>query len=134
MSRILRIVLAAAAALTGYMLVSVAMFVVFPQDTSAALGALRFLVSLGAAIGAGRAVWNRSSSSTGTPGLARAITLGALVVGGLGFIGGFFGPLLFAPGANQGPLLGILITGPLGVVVGAIGGAIHWLVRRKRTP
>jgi hypothetical protein len=39
--------------------------------------------------------------------------------------------MLFAPGANQGPLLGIFITGPAGVLIGAIGGLIRWLVLRK---
>jgi hypothetical protein len=39
-------------------------------------------------------------------------------------VGGFLGPMILAPEANQGPLLGIFITGPLGLVVGAIAGAI----------
>ena len=50
-----------------------------------------------------------------------AAFLGGVLVGGIGFIGGFFGPILLDPGANQGPLLGIF-TGPLGFVAGAIGG------------
>jgi hypothetical protein len=50
---------------------------------------------------------------------------GALIVGGIGFCAGFFGPMVFAPDANQGPLLGIFITGPLGVLLGAIGGAVY---------
>jgi energy-converting hydrogenase Eha subunit B len=50
--------------------------------------------------------------------------LGAVLLGGLGFIGGFFGPMIFAPEANQGPLLGIFITGPLGFVLGGLIGAI----------
>ena len=37
----------------------------------------------------------------------------ALILGIAGFLGGFVGPLVFTPGANQGPLLGIFITGPL---------------------
>jgi hypothetical protein len=48
-----------------------------------------------------------------------------LIVGGIGFCAGFFGPMVFAPDANQGPLLGIFITGPLGALLGAIGGLIH---------
>ena len=47
---------------------------------------------------------------------------GGLILGSVGFIGGFFGPLIFAPGANQGPLLGIFITGPLGFLIGCIVG------------
>jgi len=50
---------------------------------------------------------------------------GALIVGGIGFCAGFFGPMLFAPDANQGPLLGIFITGPLGALLGAIGGIVY---------
>ena len=47
---------------------------------------------------------------------------GGVILGGLGFAGGFFGPILFNPQANQGPLLGIFITGPLGFILGAILG------------
>jgi hypothetical protein len=49
---------------------------------------------------------------------------GGFVLGGIGFVGGFFGPMIFAPGANQGPLLGIFITGPLGFVLGCVGGGL----------
>jgi len=60
--------------------------------------------------------------------------IGALLVGGLGFVGGFFGPILLTPEANQGPLLGIFITGPLGVLVGGVLGAIFApaLERRRK--
>jgi hypothetical protein len=64
--------------------------------------------------------------------LMQSVRYWALVIGAIGFVGGFFGPMLFAPGANQGPMLGIFITGPLGVLLGAIGGLVHWLVQRKR--
>ena len=50
--------------------------------------------------------------------------LGAVILGGIGFCLGFFGPMIFMPEANQGPLLGIFITGPLGAIVGAVAGAI----------
>src|SRR5262245_36613361 len=49
--------------------------------------------------------------------------IGGLALGGIGFAAGFFGPIVLAPDANQGPLLGIFITGPLGFAVGA---AIGW--------
>jgi hypothetical protein len=58
--------------------------------------------------------------------------LGALVTGAIGFTVGFFGPIIFTPGANQGPLLGIFITGPLGFLAGAVGGAVWWLAQRHR--
>jgi hypothetical protein len=50
--------------------------------------------------------------------------LGALGIGFVCFAAGFFGPIIFAPESNQGPLLGIFITGPLGAVAGAIIGAL----------
>jgi hypothetical protein len=58
--------------------------------------------------------------------------LGAGILGGIGFIGGFFGPMIFAPEANQGPLLGIFITGPLGAILGGIGGALVGWWRNRR--
>jgi hypothetical protein len=58
--------------------------------------------------------------------------LGALLVGGIGFVAGFVGPILLMPEANQGPLLGIFITGPLGAIVGAIAGAIVAWRRGRR--
>lgn len=49
---------------------------------------------------------------------------GGCIVGGMAFIAGFAGPLLFWPDSNQGPLLGIFVTGPLGFVAGCLGGAL----------
>lgn len=56
---------------------------------------------------------------------------GAFLLGTIGFAGGFVGPLLFAPEANQGPLLGIFITGPLGFVIGSIVGLVFALRSAK---
>lgn len=53
----------------------------------------------------------------------------ALFLGTVSFSFGFFGPMLFAPGANQGPLLGIFYTGPIGLVVGVAWGLLR-AVRR----
>jgi len=87
-------------------------------------------VALGLAGAAGRYAWIHSSALP--RGMFAAAFLGGVLVGGIGFIGGFFGPILLDPGANQGPLLGIF-TGPLGFVVGAIGGAVYWWSRHDRT-
>ena len=57
--------------------------------------------------------------------------LGALILGGIGFVLGFFGPIIFAPEANQGPLLGIFITGPGGAVVGFLLGIVYGLLQRR---
>jgi hypothetical protein len=51
----------------------------------------------------------------------------AVILGVIGFLGGFIGPIIFTPGANQGPMLGIFITGPLGGVIGAVAGAVKAL-------
>jgi hypothetical protein len=88
-------------------------------------------LSYAGAMAAGWFAWTRTASVN--PTLTRSIGYWALVVGAIGFIGGFFGPMIIVPGANQGPLLGILITGPLGVLIGAVGGLVHWLVQRKRS-
>ena len=57
-----------------------------------------------------------------------------VVTGSIGFLSGFVGPMIFTPGANQGPLLGIFITGPLGFLLGAAGGAIYWFRGRSTPP
>jgi len=56
--------------------------------------------------------------------IARGAALGALVLGGVGFVCGFFGPIALSPEANQGPLLGIFIAGPAGTLLGALLGAV----------
>lgn len=54
-----------------------------------------------------------------------------VILGVVGFVGGFVGPLIFTPEANQGPLLGIFITGPLGFVLGLVVGLVLSLRRRR---
>lgn len=63
--------------------------------------------------------------------LVGCVCTGAFVTGTIGFVGGFFGPLILMPGTNQGPLLGIFITGPLGLLLGGVGGFVHWLSVRR---
>jgi len=48
----------------------------------------------------------------------------ALVVGGISFVGGFIGPVLFSE-SNLGPLFGIFVTGPVGTLVGALIGIVR---------
>jgi hypothetical protein len=42
------------------------------------------------------------------------------ILGAAGFAAGFFGPIVFVPEANQGPMVGIFISGPAGAVVGLL--------------
>lgn len=54
-----------------------------------------------------------------------------VILGVTGFVGGFVGPLIFTPEANQGPLLGIFITGPLGFILGLAVGFVLSLRPRR---
>lgn len=89
------------------------------------------ILSYAGAMAAGWFTWTRTAAVNAS--LTRSVGYWALVVGAIGFVAGFFGPMIMTPGANQGPLLGILITGPAGVLIGAVGGLVHWLVERKRS-
>ena len=72
--------------------------------------------------------WYALRGEIGSP--MRSGCVGGLIVGSIGFLFGFIGPLVSRPEANQGPLLGILITGPLGMVAGFVGGLVVG-IRRK---
>jgi hypothetical protein len=47
-----------------------------------------------------------------------------LVLGGVGFVLGFVGPMVLSPESNIGPIIGILITGPGGALAGLLLGAL----------
>ena len=89
------------------------------------------IISLLCAVGVGWYVWNKLGSAP--EGLISSALVGAAVLGAIGFCAGFFGPIIFAPEANQGPLLGIFITGPLGFLLGAVGGVVYWLVNERKS-
>jgi hypothetical protein len=63
-------------------------------------------------------------------GVAKRALAPAIIAGGIGFVAGFFGPMILAPDANQGPLLGIFITGPGGFLLGLCYGIVREVVRR----
>ncbi|RAZ80106.1 MULTISPECIES: hypothetical protein [Mesorhizobium] len=54
------------------------------------------------------------------------------ILGAIGFLGGFVGPVIFTPEANQGPLLGIFITGPLGFILGLMVGFVLRMLPERR--
>lgn len=111
---------------TFYFVFWVPFSLILPADFPQWIPLLGSLIS---ALAAGRYVWKHSA--TVSNGLASCVIMGALITGALGFSAGFFGPIIFAPGANQGPLLGIFITGPLGFLLGAMGGAVYWFARGR---
>ena len=52
------------------------------------------------------------------------VVVSTLLLGAVGLLCGYFGPLQLSPDANQGPLLGIFFTGPIGFIVGLAFGVI----------
>ena len=64
-------------------------------------------------------------------GVGVSVICGALMLGGLGFIIGFLGPMIVAKDTSQGALVGVLMTAPLGVILGAIGGYIYASKQRQ---
>jgi hypothetical protein len=119
---------------TGIATLATYCFLFLVSSSLAAPGAFEwtgFAGSLGCAIVVARFTWRQTASVH--QGLVNSVVLGAVVTGGIGFSAGFFGPIIFDPGANQGPLLGIFITGPLGFLAGGVAGAIYWRVRGKGT-
>ena len=89
------------------------------------------VLSLPVAVVVGWFAWKSASGKN--PGIVFSVLCGALIVGGVGFAIGFWGPMILEPGANQGPMLGIFITGPLGSIAGAIGGLVYWLKQTRDT-
>jgi 4-amino-4-deoxy-L-arabinose transferase-like glycosyltransferase len=65
------------------------------------------------------------SNNTSQKYLSRLLRT-TLIIGAIGFLLGFVGPLLITPEANLGPLLGIFVTGPLSLVIGLLFGALYW--------
>jgi len=127
MSVVLRLVLTIITFVAGfYFTLWVPFSLVFPHPTS---NAFRVAGSTVVALVIAAFVWRRSGSIP--EGFATSTILGGIAVGGVSFVAGFFGPMIFAPQANQGPLLGIFITGPLGAVAGCLGGAVLWLAKRR---
>ncbi len=126
MSILLRLVLTVITFVAGfYFTLWIPFSVVLPNRTS---NVIPLVSSAVVAVVLAAFVWRRSVSIP--EGLAGSTILGGIVVGGVCFVAGFFGPIIFAPQANQGPLLGLFVTGPLGAVAGSVGGAILWLAKR----
>lgn len=89
------------------------------------------IIALFLACCAGLFIWKKTGELPNN--LAVHIIKGGLITGAVSFAIGFFGPIIFTPESNLGPLLGIFITGPVGFVVGLLIGAVYWYVRvRKR--
>jgi hypothetical protein len=99
---------------------------ILPDSALAAQNVLALLTGLAAAI----AVWR--GLGVADQGILATAATWAAIAGALGFCGGFFGPIVFTPEANQGPLLGIFITGPLGFFGGGLCGLIYAFIHRAQ--
>ena len=88
------------------------------------------VVALVCSLGAGWLVWSRLASAPGA--VITHVMTGCLVLGAVGFLAGFLGPMVFSPEANQGPLLGFFVTGPLGAALGALGGFAYGARARRQ--
>lgn len=127
MVTLVRIVLGLAGLIAGWFFSYWIYFVHYDIDRRAFLGrGAPFLVGLAVA-----AIILAASANL-RHGLLTAIILGALGLGSIGFVLGFFGPMILDPGGNQGPLLGLLITGPGGFLLGGPLGALWWWLRQRR--
>ena len=76
---------------------------------------------------AAAAVWVWRKVGTAARSILQTTLQWAVVIGAVGFCAGFFGPIIFTPQSNQGPMLGIFITGPLGFIAGGVLGFIYAL-------
>jgi len=86
----------------------------------------KHLVIIAGFIAYGWIVWR---FSRGSSPFFRNVVMVANVSGAICFLGGFFGPGIFAPGPYRGSLLGIYFYGPAGFGLGGLGGAVYWLIR-----
>lgn len=57
-------------------------------------------------------------------GMGVSMLCGALMLGGLGFIFGFLGPMVLNKDTSQATLLGIFVMAPIGALLGGIVGYV----------
>ncbi len=127
MNTLLRIILTLFSVIASYFFIFWVPFSIIPGARN--IPAIPVVVSLLIAISIGVFLWKKTGTISND--LSKYIIMGGIIIGSIGFILGFFGPIIFSPSSNQGPLLGIFITGPIGFLIGLVGGGIYWLVKVK---
>ncbi len=75
-------------------------------------------------------LWRKIGNISNT--LPACIIAGGITFGLIGFILGFFGPIILDPSTVQGPFLGIFLTGPAGVLIGLLLGGVYWYPKVKK--
>ena len=91
--------------------------------------AIPILISFLAALSVAILVWKKTTKLSNS--LSNYVVMGGIILGSIGFLLGFIGPIIFTPSSNQGPLLGIFVTGPISFIVGLLGGGIYWFIKVK---
>ena len=56
----------------------------------------------------------------------------AVLTGGMGFMAGVFGLLMFERNSPQAPLFAVFVTGPYGAILGALVGLMIGIFRERR--
>ena len=128
MKKAVRIFITFFAFVAGYFFIYLVSYSLVPGAGGIPL--LRMIISIVIASGIGIFVWKKASFKSMS--LESSILFGGLIGGALGFILGFFGPLILHIGGNQGPLAGIFITGPLGFILGLTGGGVYWKIKANK--
>jgi hypothetical protein len=77
-------------------------------------------------------IWKKTGNAKAPKSMFVYVLVGGILLGTIGFILGFFGPLIFSPSSNQGPLLGIILTGPIGFMAGLLSGGLYWVAKVKK--
>jgi hypothetical protein len=112
---LMRLIVAVSAFVAAYLIAWLVVVLLASGSSGGLLLWMPWLIAAGAAWMA----WRKAGEQPATMS-DRMIAWGSIGVFG-GFVVGFFGPLVFAPEANQGPLLGLFITAPAGGLVGVLG-------------
>lgn len=126
MKTVTRIILTFLSVFASYFFIFWVPFSLIPEAHN--IPVIRIIVSLLIALTIGFFVWKQTGKISN--GLLKHIIMGGIITGSIGFIIGFFGPMIFSPASNQGPLLGIFITGPIGFIIGLVGGGIYWRIKK----
>jgi hypothetical protein len=128
MKKATRLVLTLCAFIAGYFFTYWVPFSFIPGASDITL--LPQLVSLFIGVSVAAFTWRKTWNIS--PSLATSILLGGVIVGAVGFVAGFFAPMIFFPQSNLGPLFGIFFSGPIGFIVGLIAGGLYWMVKKKK--
>ena len=126
MKIIIRIILTFLSVVTSFFIFRI-LFSFIPKAYN--IKTIFIIFSLLMAVIIGVFIWKQTRAFSNE--LSKYIIIGGFIIGSIGFIVGFFGPIIFSPSSNQGPLLGIFITGPIGFLLGLVGGGIYWRIKKK---